>query len=397
MKKTAFIRFISPMLILGILIWSVYPIFNQEEENHTPENNRTVFSEAVMAPIDFDGKAPQNSAQSMALIDAKSRNIIFSKNSDVPRGMASTTKIMTALVAIENFPLEQEFSIPKEAVGIEGSSVYLKEGEKLTLLELLYCLLLESGNDAATAIAICCAGDVETFVTIMNERAFELGLENTYFSNPHGLSHENHKTTALELALITATAFEYPIFREIVSTKTAKVRYNGIENGRTLSNHNKLLYQYEGAIGVKTGYTMADGKCLVSCAERNGLTLIAVTLSDPKPNATHKALFDSAFENFENRIIANAGEISAEIPTENGEKEFLTVCNGSKIALCLPKNAKIEIQLVSPERVTTPVEKGDIIAKAKCFYQGKEVYIINLEATETIKKKKEENFFESLF
>ncbi len=369
------------LLITAVFaINSISPFFINNPRKSTDLHKIPVFATVA----DFEKSIPETTAQCAIVIDAESRNVLYSKNADIPRGMASTTKIMTALVAIENSNVNQEFLIPKEAVGIEGSSVYLTEGEPLTMIELLYCLLLESGNDAATAIAICCAGSEEAFVELMNQRAAELELNNTRFSNPHGLSDSNHKTTARELAIITAEAMEYPLFCEIVSCKTKKVRYRGNKDGRSLVNHNKLLFGFEGAIGVKTGYTTTDGKCLVSAAERDGLRLIAVTLSDSNATNTHKTLLNTAFENFESRLLASAGSIQTYIPLNNRKGEFAYCCNPNDVYICLPKGAEFTIEITESEGTSTPLETGTPIAKAVCLYQGKEIYIIYLETIKEI-------------
>lgn len=378
--------------VVVFISYSFLPIFG---ESYIPVD-ATIKPVSCSLPIDFGKKIYQQSAESAIVIDAESRNILYSKNASIPRGMASTTKIMTALVAIENCSLDKEFVIPKEAIGIEGSSVYLVEGEPLTVRELLYCLMLESGNDAATAIAICCSGTVQKFVELMNERAKEIGLTNTHFSNPHGLSNEQHRTTAFELALITAEAMQYPVFCEIVSTKSYQVRYNGVENARLLTNHNKLLFGYEYATGVKTGYTALDGRCLVSSATRNGISLICVTLRDDTPTVTHKALLDLAFAEFENITLVSDGQITAEIPIEETENEFLKIRNTQNISLCLPKGTKIEYVLDIPKTVIAPINEGDIVGSVKCIANGKEVYIIHLESTQTVKAK-EKNFWEKIF
>lgn len=348
------------------------------------------------AAIDYSEDTLSANAESAVLIDLDSRSVLFSKNADKRRGMASTTKIMTALVAIENCAPSDEISIPAEAVGVEGSSVYLQEGETLTLYELLMCLMLESGNDSATAIAIHCGGSIEAFAEMMNKRAEELKLENTHFINPHGLSAEGHYTTAHDLAMITAEAMQYPLFCEIVSTKMTRVRYGGIENGRILVNHNKMLFGYSGATGGKTGYTKADGKCLVSSAERDGLHLIAVTLNDYSPTQTHRHILDMGFERFEKVIIAEKGTLKADVPIKNGMDSYLTVTNCGEVSVCLPKGARYYMELVVPDTVNAPIKEGEITARAKCISDGKEVYIINLEAVETIAEKKK-TFWEKLF
>lgn len=387
MRKS--ILFIIAALIALTAVFMSLNIFGTGYENTIPK------CEEEAGFIDFSLAPPTVAARSAILIDAESGNVIYSHNADEARGMASTTKIMTALVAIENGDLEEEFVIPKEATGIEGSSVYLKEGEKLTLRELLYCLLLESGNDAATAIAIFIGGSVEGFVQMMNEKASGLGLTSTHFDNPHGLSSQTHKTTARELALITASAMKQPIFREIVAQKTAFVRYDGRENGRQLVNHNKLLFGYSGAVGVKTGYTMLDGKCLVSAAVRDEITLIAVTLQDPFPTSTHRKMLDGGFDLLERQSITN-GIISQKIPLENGFDEFITAKSDKEIYLSLPKGTKLDCELILPQKLSAPIQKGEYLGYAKFTSEGKTVYIINLYAEEAAEERKK-SLFEILF
>lgn len=382
MKKKIIIPAVAAVMFIALITVTFLPIFGGGEYFSRFEKIEAA------AAVDYNSYMPENSAESAIVIDAAGLSVIYSKNADDPRGMASTTKIMTALVIIENCDPEDEFAVPKEAVGIEGSSVYLKEGEPLTVKELLYCLMLESGNDAATALALYCGGSIEGFTEMMNARAEELGLTNSHFTNPHGLSDGEHYTTARDLAVITAEAMKYPLFREIVSCKTARVRYDGNENSRPLVNHNKLLFNYEGAVGIKTGYTQADGRCLVSCAERNGLMLIAVTLSDPAPTFTHRMLLDATFEQYEQKVIAEAGELTAAIPVENSENEYITVCNPEKVSLCLPKGADVRIELIVPQILSAPIEEGEIIARAVCYYGDTEVCIINLESTETMEVKR---------
>ena len=200
------------------------------------------------------------SAQSAVVMDADTGEVLLEQNGDARLPMASTTKIMTALVALGEGNLDREYTVKKEYTRVEGSSMYLQEGEKLTLRDTLYGLMLESGNDAAVAIAGECGG-FDVFIEKMNAKAAELGLTDTHFDNPNGLSSETHYTTAHELAQITAAALRDPVFRQIVSTQSYTV------GQRTLSNHNRLLSMYEGAIGVKTGYTKAAGRCLRSATD----------------------------------------------------------------------------------------------------------------------------------
>lgn len=202
-------------------------------------------------------------------MDAASGRVLYEKNASDRSLIASTTKIMTALVVCEHCNLSDRVKIPPEAVGIEGSSMYLQEGEILTVQDLLYGLMLHSGNDAAVALAVYCGGTEPDFVTMMNEKAERLGLENTRFANPNGLDHDGNYSTALDLARLSVYALQNEAFLHTVSCKTVTV------GSRTLRNHNKLLFTYDGAIGVKTGYTKAAGRILVSAAERDGRRLVA--------------------------------------------------------------------------------------------------------------------------
>ncbi len=248
------------------------------------------------------------SAESAVLIDASEGGgrILWEQNAHQRRPMASTTKIMTALVAAESLPLSTKVVIPKEAVGVEGSSVYLAEGEVLTLEELLYCLLLQSANDAAVAIAYAVSGSVSDFAKLMNEKARQLGLSDTQFKNPHGLDEDGHYTTAYELGIIASKALGNEKIRQIFSTYRATV--SGRDGtSRHLINHNRLLNSYDGCLGMKTGYTQSSGRCLVSAAERDGLVLIAVTLSAHNDWRDHTALLDAGFANFR-RVCLGDGE-----------------------------------------------------------------------------------------
>lgn len=280
---------------------------------------------------------PSVSAHSAVLIDLDSKSILFSKNHEEKMGMASTTKIMTALVAAENYDLKRAVRVAPEAVGIEGSSVYLYESEKLTMEELLYALLLQSANDAAAAIAIAVAGSTERFAEMMNERARQMGLVNTSFTNPHGLSDDAHYTTAYDLAVITAHALANETVREIVSTYKKNIPIDSECNPRTLVNHNKLLRLYDGAIGVKTGFTKATGRCLVSAAERDGLTLVAVTLNASDDWNDHIKMLDYGFANYESMLIAEVGSFTYALPVTGGVEDYVTLTNTRELRMTVPR------------------------------------------------------------
>ena len=229
-------------------------------------------------------------AQGECVVEVSSRRILHAKNASLPLANASTTKIMTALVILEDCPLDDKVTIPAEAAGVEGSSVYLRAGEEYTVEELLYGLMLRSGNDAAVALALHHSGSIAAFAQVMNERAILLGATDSCFVNPHGLPDGRHHTTARDLALISAAAMENETFRTIVSTRCYAPR--------GWYNKNKLLSSYEGACGVKTGYTMQAGRCLVSAAERAGMTLVCVVLDCPPMYERSAELLDRAFADY---------------------------------------------------------------------------------------------------
>ena len=233
--------------------------------------------------------AVNTSAVSALLLDADTGEVLYEKNAHRQMLIASTTKILTALVALECAPLQKEITVTAEHMA-EGSSMYLKPGETVTVETLLYGLMLCSGNDAALALACACCGSVESFVAEMNRKAGEIGMENSSFANPNGLDAEGHYSTARDMAHLAAYAANDPTFVRFCSTMQVSTA------GRTMTNHNRLLREVEGCIGMKTGYTMAAGRTLVTCAVRDGRTLVAVTLQDGDDWADHKALYQYGFE-----------------------------------------------------------------------------------------------------
>ncbi len=289
---------------------------------------------ATTLPVALTG----TSAQSAVLMEASSGEIVFGQNENAKLPMASTTKIMTALVALEACSLDETVTIPAEAVGVEGSSIYLVEGERLSLEDLLYALMLASANDAAVAIAIHAAGDVASFVELMNQKASALGLTNTHFTNPHGLDDEGHYTTARELAIITRAAMEHPDFRTITATTRRVIPLQGDTGARLLLNHNKMLKQYDGAIGGKTGFTKTSGRCLVSVAERDGVTLIAVTLKDPDDWKDHTAMLDYGFSLYESVTLCEPGMYDAPLSLQSGTQDYVMVTNTARVSLPLRRD-----------------------------------------------------------
>ncbi len=237
---------------------------------------------------------PTVSARAAVLYEPTEKSFLFEKNADTRLPMASTTKIMTALIAIEKLSPDAEITIMPEACGIEGSSLYLKPGEILTASDLITGMMLRSANDAAAALAYEISGSIEGFATLMNERAAAMGLTDTSFCNPHGLDGKEHYTTARELAFISAEAMNNPAFKAIVSTKSCTIT-NSDGYRRLVTNHNKLLSLYEGATGIKTGYTKKSGRCLVGAAEKDGISLISVTINAPDDWNDHAKMFNYGF------------------------------------------------------------------------------------------------------
>ena len=330
------------------------------------------------------------SAQSAVVIDGASGRVLYEHNSNKKRGMASTTKIMTALCALEYGDMNKMVTISPTASGIEGSSMYLAKGEKITMRDLVYGLMLVSGNDAATAIAENVAGSVENFAELMNKKAAEIGAYNTSFTNPHGLSDENHYTTALDLAKITAYAMQNPIFCDIVSTKTKTLPANEGGYARTLINHNKFLSMYEGCIGVKTGFTKATGRCLVSAAEKNDLRLICVTLGAPDDWNDHRTLLDSAFSNYSAYKINSAGDFitAADIKSGIVPEVELVACKDIIIPIKQGEESLIKTAIEPFEDLSAPIEKNDILGVLKVKIGNEPSGEFPLIAKESVELKK---------
>ncbi len=255
------------------------------------------------------------------VMEVNSGRILSSFNEDKKLPMASTTKILTALTVIENFDINKIITVPKSAVGVEGSSIYLREGEKLTVKELLYGLMLRSGNDCAE----CLAQTLTTrsnFIALMNKTAISCGATNSNFTNPHGLPDDNHYTTAYDLCKISVKAIKNPIFKEIVSTKRVNVSNDGYAYNRLLINKNKLLFSYDGCTGIKTGYTKKAGRCLVSSAEKEGMEVVSVVINSPQMWERTRELLDYSFDTFDMVEVLNKNDFNDEIYKNSDGKAY---------------------------------------------------------------------------
>lgn len=315
------------------------------------------------------------SAKSAIVMDAESHRVLFEKDAYTQRPMASTTKIMTALLAIENNDPEKSVTISSFAANTEGSSVWLSPGEHMSVEDLLYSLMLSSGNDAAVALAETTSGSIEAFAALMNERARAIGAINTHFTNPHGLPDDDHYTTAFDLALIASEAMKNDLFREICSTEYKSVSWENSQWNRSLSNHNKLLKMYEYAIGIKTGYTKKAGRCLVSAAENNGQLLIAVTLSDPDDWNDHIKLFDCCFDKYSACKICTAGEeLSESFIKNDGEREAkLLYKENFTISLANGEEEYVKRENVMYDDVDYPVRKGQTLGVCNIYFHDEPI------------------------
>lgn len=325
------------------------------------------------------------SGESYILMDCKTGRVLYEKNAHEQKPMASTTKIMTALVALENGNLEEQVTIDKNWVGVEGSSIYLKEGEVISLKDLLYGLLLRSGNDSAVAIASHVGETIEEFIELMNKKAQELGALNTNFMNPHGLHHDLHYSTAYDLALITRAAFSYEDFSNIVKSKSY---ISNRETDNYFYNKNKTLWEYIGGDGVKTGYTTKSGRCLVSSATRNGMHLIAVSLKAGDWFNDNYKLLEYGFNNYKTYLIYDKGQFIKNVKIVNGDKEYVSLISGDSLIYPLSpeERSKINIGFEIFNSFEVPIEKGQILGHMSTYLDGKLIEKTNLVAKSSIKK-----------
>ena len=333
------------------------------------------------------------SAEKAIVMDGNTGRVLYEKAADSRSLIASCTKIMTALIICEQCNVLDRVKIPEEAVGIEGSSMYLQAGEVLTVQELLYGLMLRSGNDAAMALAIYCAGTAEGFAELMNDKAHRLGLQNTHFVNPHGLDAPDHYSTAKDLAVLAAYAMRDPIFAKTVSTKSIQV------GQRYLTNHNKLLWRVEGAEGVKTGFTKAAGRILVSSASRNGRRLICVTINDGNDWVDHGALLDKGFAEFAPTQIVSKGDIVGSVKLLSAEQPQVALMAAEDFSYALADGERVSILLSGSGFAYGPVVRGQAAGYAHVCLDEQVIGKVAVVYADTVEMPKEEkkHFWEDWF
>ena len=339
-------------------------------------------------------KKPNISSQFVLLMDGDSGRVLFDKNSNKVVPMASTTKIITAIVALENSNLNDIVTISKRASSIRGSTIGLKDGQKLTVEQLIYGLMLKSGNDCAIAIAEHVSGSVEKFVVMMNSKAFDIGAFNTHFVTPHGLDEDGHFTTVYDLALITRYAFNNEMFSKIVSTKNITI--NGASGPRSFSNINKTLWNLKGADGVQTGYTGKAGKCLVASANRDGKRIICVLLNSNNRWDDSKSLIEYGFNNFKSQKLISKADYNNKIIVENGQK--LNVMAGIDKDITISVSDKeldnFEVKVEILDNLKAPVLCGEQIGTLSIYADNKVIFSVPYRAIEDVPKLKTKNMYE---
>ena len=324
-------------------------------------------------------------ARGAALIDGASGRLLFGQNEDAQYPMASTTKVMTTLLALENAALDEPVTAGKNAAGVTGTSLYLSEGETLSMEHMLYGLMLRSGNDAAVAVAEHIAGSVPAFAEMMNARAAELNAD-AHFVNPHGLDADGHQISALGLTRVMREAMRNPEFRVITATTRKFIPWVGNEYSRVLENKNKLLTTYEGATGGKTGYTGKAGRCLVFSAERDGLELIGAVLNCPTWFDTATAMLDYGFEHFRLESALDQGALVRTIDVVNGESAAVSAVAEEALQCAVPIGAPVDVSVSLPKSLDAPVRAGAILGTAAIQCRGETLAQCNLVAARAVER-----------
>ncbi|MGB8956133.1 MAG: D-alanyl-D-alanine carboxypeptidase family protein, partial [Tumebacillaceae bacterium] len=363
--------------------------------NHESTQQEALFATEATAPVASNYHADEVavSAQSAAVVDVQTGRLLYEKNGDERMLIASLTKVITAIVAIESgVDLNSEVTVSSRAAGKEGSSIYLKVGEKQKLIDLLYAVMLRSGNDAATAVAEHVGKTEAKFVEMMNAKVAELGLTGTHFANPHGLDAKEHYSTAHDMAILTAYALRNPTFAEIVRTQVKKIPMPGESWDRKMYNKNKMLTRYDGADGVKTGYTKAAGRCLASSATKDGRQLVVLTLDASSDWVDHERLLDYGFQTYHSQSIAKENDVIQTLPVDDGVAPQVDVVTGAEFHYPIrdEEKDKLRKEVLLQDKVEAPVIAGEKVGEMRIYYEERLVGIIPLLAANEVQ---EDTFF----
>lgn len=334
------------------------------------------------------------SAQSAVLYEPDSGRFLYEKKADKPRAMASTTKLMTALIAAEILPLEREVTIPEQAVYVEGTALGLRGGDSITVNDLIIGMLLSSGNDAANALALLCSGSLSAFSKRMNEKAQSLGMTNSCFVTPSGLDEGEHSSTAHDMALLGAAVLKDPALADICAMQKATVRFGNPKRAVTIKNHNRLLSLYPETVGLKTGFTKKAGRCLVSAAKRDGVTLVAVTLQAPDDWNDHIALYEYGFSKV-SLVQPSLPELPL-LSVAGGESDTISLIANSPNPMVLlnDEQEKLSVSLNLPAFVWAPVSSGQAVGCVVYQKNGNVIQTIPVVAKSTVEVRPQKSFFE---
>lgn len=342
-------------------------------------------------PVSAMGSEPETSGKAVVLMDAYSGRVLYERNSHEQLPPASLTKIMTGFLAAENGDLEQKVTVSEYAAETPESTVYLEPGEVLTRMELLYAAMLPSANDACVALAESIAGSEESFLAMMNKKAEELGLKDTHFMNPHGLHDKNHYSSAYDMALLAKYALANPVFAKVVSTQRAVIPWDSRPNeDRILLNQNRLLYRYDDAVGVKTGYTRQAGNCVVGAAKRGDMFLVAVSMNSPTVYEELINMFEFGFNNYHMVRMGKASEISREVKVQNGSAETVSAVAKADVQIAVTDEEApyLAYRLEAEPVVMAPVLTGDKLGSCILYLNGEQIGSIDLVAQNKISIKK---------
>ena len=379
---------VAAALLLGATSFTMFdlplasPAYAELQDKVYVQPERPEIPGLVVSPADPLQKL---TARSAIVMDAVTGQVLYERDIDARRYPASTTKMMTLIVALEHGKLDDMVMVSKNAEGVEGSTLWLVQGDRIPLGELLEGMMMHSGNDATVAVAEHIAGSVPAFVEMMNEKAAEIGAYNTHFANPNGLPDDNHYTTAFDLAKIAAYGYSLPNFERIVSQQ--EVLYDWVKDpAKKLRNENQMLWLYRGANGVKTGYTEAAGRCLVSAARRDGMQLVAVVLDSYYMWNDSIALLDYGFQNVHAKSLVKKGEVVTKIKVADGRQDEIELIADESLVAAekTGETGKVEKKLEVPEEVVAPIKKGDVVGKVVCYYNGKRQGAINLLAAQDV-------------